>query len=190
MGYDHGVIDLAFDLRLTRILGYRHVQSVLGEKQRSRLWDEKYRLDFQPSQPTLNGVTQNFEVASSYDPDGPIGELGRQLANGVQSSGVDELAHWEPNDVQIQSYWDKNVGIGPHRDFLSDKLLVVVYNLGVATFNVHEEDGYVFTYRLYPGDVMLLAGTGFGDHPRPVHSVTDIFPGRTSITYRMSVKHD
>lgn len=110
-----------------------------------------------------------------------------------------QLGAWTPNDIAVQRYLTGHSGIGPHRDFGRDKLLVAVFSLaGHCQFRLHHSHEYSSCHTLWtlrPGDLVLLRGPELSprneatDEVRPIHSVSGPINSRArvSLAYRMTV---
>ena len=104
------------------------------------------------------------------------------------------LMQWRVNDIAIQKYDpnDADGGIGWHRDFASDKHLVVVYTVqGKAVVWIDDKKGGKREYLIKFGDAMLLVAPDpiSGDDPRLRHCVGKALDdeSRISIALRMNI---
>ncbi len=100
------------------------------------------------------------------------------------------LMRWRVNDISIQRYNDSGAGIEWHRDFASDKHLVVIFSIcGAARIEVEDWAGRRHGYQLLPGALTLLSGpdTVSQNDPRLRHRIGPPLTSepRVSIALRM-----
>ena len=124
-----------------------------------------------------------------------VGELGQELGALVRAVGGEPFAAWQPNDVAAQLYQPHHIGITRHRDFMRDRLLVVVFSLcGIASFNSWSEQGQMHEpCLLTTGSLVLLRSPGLGKNPvdnRLYHAIgSPISKPRLSLAYRHNVSY-
>lgn len=96
--------------------------------------------------------------------------------------------HLHFNSTRIQRYEAGSAGITPHRDFASDKLLVVLIPvMGEGRFCIckDREGSGARELRSAPGDLILMRGYGFlGAKMGPFHFLDSIASTRISIGLR------
>ena len=120
--------------------------------------------------------------------------VGRELAQRVAAADWAVDQPWVPNDVAIQRYRPSSGGIGTHRDYARDILLIAVFTIrGIGHMEVIgdpeiqvRQEGIMTT----PGSLVLLRGpglTGRDIDDRPVHRVDPPVITRTSVAYRHNI---
>lgn len=89
------------------------------------------------------------------------------------------LTAWRVNDVAVQRYISERAGIDWHRDFASDRSLVVVFTVeGEAYLDVREASGQEVRRVVQPGSALVLRGIdpGSTEDPRLHHRVGPPLP--------------
>ncbi len=135
-------------------------------------------------------VIQEFETVNYRYPDETpeaVNQLGAQIEDIIRPA----LPEWHPNDVAIQRYHPGHAGIGWHRDYSRDKLLVAVATIeGRAQFDIEVYDApdrsHLESFYTNPGDIVLLRAPGLNEtDDRPYHRIFPPEDGvRTSIAFR------
>ncbi len=138
--------------------------------------------------------------ARIYDTEAPIPRLtdmveyiGWRIRSAGVSKAYNELFY--PDDVNVWRYTDQSSGIGRHRDYSHDQLLIVgVTTKGYCTLEYYGDDPENTTPKIWhagPGSLMLLRGPGFCEHDdRPWHGVNPPLHGeRVSIIIRQDIRN-
>lgn len=135
-------------------------------------------------------VIQEFETVNYRYPD-ETPEAVNRLGAQIEAVISPVLPEWRPNDVAIQRYHPGHAGIGWHRDYLRDKLLVAVATIeGWARFDIEVYDtpnqSHLESFYTNPGDIVLLRAPGLNEaDDRPYHRIFPPEDGvRTSIAFR------
>lgn len=124
-----------------------------------------------------------------------VDQLRSELVAAVRDrERIPELAGWLPNEIHVQRYPARALGITPHLDLKRYGLLIAIFTAaGSASFTwcadragtVHEQ------WEAGPGSVVLLRAPGLGgaDDGRPLHTVSGPETGeRISVTFRMNTR--
>lgn len=149
---------------------------------------------YAPVAPVIGPVRQQLEAfkvtVEQLRPRYPLlADLCDELVGEIHRYGVPE---WVPNEVSIQRYQPRSLGITPHRDQRRYAALVAVITVaGSAPFTLcHNRAGDpIRTWQASEGSLVLLRGPGLAGDPdgRPMHLVgspTGSHP-RMSIGIRM-----
>lgn len=122
-------------------------------------------------------------------------QLRDELVAAVRDRGrLPELAGWLPNEIHVQRYPERALGITPHLDFKRYHLLIgIVTAAGSAPFTwCADRSGTVYEqWQAGPGSLVLLRAPGLGgvDDGRPLHTVSGPEAGeRISVTFRMNTR--
>ena len=108
--------------------------------------------------------------------------------------GICGLDQWRPNEVAVQRYPERALGITPHRDLQWYRYLVVVVTVeGTAEFMLckNREGELLDTWQAGSGSLVLLRGPGLGgtEEGGPLHAVAGPAVGhRTSLGLRMDTR--
>lgn len=182
--------------------GAVRIPEVLSQSHCERLTEELSQTQYKNAE-YIGSVQQEFEFIKLTPPcnNFPLVEALRLELMWLRLCWP-TLRQWRPNDIAAQRYLPGHAGIGPHRDFNRDKLLIAVFSLsGSCHFRLHHTpsaDSVYAVWTLRPGDLVLLRGPGFRDYDengdqieedRPIHSVSgplDDTP-RLSLAYRMNI---
>lgn len=125
-----------------------------------------------------------------------VRQLRDELVAGIRAHGdrIPELAAWMPNEIHIQRYPTRALGITPHLDHKRYHLLIAIFTVaGSAPFTwcadrsgtAHEE------WQAGPGSLVLLRAPGLAgvQDGRPLHKVGGPVSGeRISVTFRMNAR--
>ena len=176
--------------------GYGVQHGVLYPETAGVLTTRAQQLTFSPCREV--GVYQHFDQVG-FNRQAFPDEL-NWLASGVESIVRERarsrarhgLATWSVNDISVQKYADHAAGIGYHRDYASDKHIVVVFTLcGAARIGVIDNASQEQKLLMSARSVLCLAAPDpiSGNDPRLVHAVgPPIGDGpRISIALRMNV---
>ncbi len=160
------------------------------------LAEEAHRCRFTPAERYAgpNRVEQNLEAATEL----PEGGRLRRFSNALQTHLCDGFRAWpfsafdgEPlafNQLVLQRYEPCAIGVGPHRDFSSDRNLIAVLTLeGKGEFCLCDNRAGENPRPLNssPGDLVLLTAPGFhGFRRRPWHLVRNITTPRLIVALR------
>lgn len=149
---------------------------------------------FEPFRKNENGVRQEFDV---FTPDTwpPLcQELGTVAGQIVRHhrGGIAALANWEPNHLAIQRYNTATAGIGRHRDYASDILLVASFTVcGSGKILLYpDSSSRSIVLETGPGSLMLLRGPGIIEGGgRVAHEVCPpLSTPRISATFRLDTR--
>lgn len=161
-----------------------------------QLADELQDGPYQPVESVIGPVrqeTDSFEVAIPEPDRYPVlSSVCDELIRQVHEHGIPQ---WVPNEVSIQRYRPKSVGITPHRDQRRYAQLVAVITIaGSAPFTLcRNRDGDpIRTWQAAQGSLVLLRGPGLAGDPdgRPMHMVGGPTGApRTSIGIRMDTAY-
>lgn len=127
-----------------------------------------------------------------------VGLLRDRLIAGIRAAGagIGGLDRWHPNEVSLQRYPARGVGITPHLDLKRYHYLVAVVTVeGSAEFTLcrNREGEPAAVWQAGPGSLVLLRGPGLGgaEDGRPLHMVAGPVAGRrTSLGIRMDTRLD
>jgi hypothetical protein len=147
---------------------------------------------FQPFTQTKNGVRQEFDVYTPKAWPPLLQELGIRLGQLVRHhrGSIAALASWQPNHLAVQRYNSPTSGIGRHRDYARDILLVASFTVsgsGKVILYPSAPKPRVVVLETGPGSLLLLRGPGLTDEDgRVAHAVCPpIVCPRISATYRL-----
>ncbi|HXF56185.1 MAG TPA: alpha-ketoglutarate-dependent dioxygenase AlkB [Actinomycetota bacterium] len=160
---------------------------------------ELERLPLRPAPEVVGPVrqeTEECELPAPFEGAPAVSALARALTDAVRrdGQGIPGLERWVPTVASVQRYRAGSLGITPHRDGKRFVHLVAVVNVrGRARFSLHDTRSSppADTWRLEPGDLVLLRGPGLGglEDGRPFHSVRGPERGvRYSLGLRMEAR--
>jgi len=190
-------LDLRPALRAVAGDGAAFVASALNEAFRRQLVSEAQLAPFQRMPEYEGRARQDGDVCVIRAGLGRyplVVQLRDELARLVRAAGRDiaGYADWRPNEVSIQRYQPRGLGITPHLDLKRYRYLVaVVTATGSAPFTLCRDRAGtpLVTWDAGPGSLTLLRGPGLVGHDdgRPLHAVAGPDQGeRLSIGFRMA----
>jgi hypothetical protein len=118
-----------------------------------------------------------------------VSHVGDELANLINPFLTGRSNRlWQPNEAAIHRYHSTGQGLGAHRDFSSDVLIIAVFTLfGSGTFELLHEDGSLNqAWDCQPGGLCLMRAPGLtGQDDRPLHRALPPAIGlREAVIYR------
>lgn len=122
-------------------------------------------------------------------------QLGEEFRAAVRNrERIPELTGWLPNEIHVQRYPARALGITPHLDLKRYGLLIAIFTAaGSASFTwCADRSGTAYEqWQAGPGSLVLLRAPGLGgaDDGRPLHTVSGPETGeRISVTFRMNTR--
>lgn len=174
---------------------------LLTEQGRLSLLKASDALTYRRAKPYMGApgreVQQDFEICMNFDADSAFTGLAESLSEHLRTAAgvmteppiTGELRF---NDIAVQRYSPGSAGIGPHRDFLQFRQVVVLIILaGQGRFFVcdNREGLNPTEVPVKPGDALLMQAPDFGGQTRqPFHFLRDITEQRVVVGLRYDAK--
>ncbi len=194
-------VDLKEALRRTASGGAAHVDRVLDDGFRRRLWAALRTGPLRRMEGTFGKAGVRMEI-DGFDLEAPfegfplVAELRRAVRERVREDGrgIRGLAGWDPNEAGVGVYRPGSVGITAHLDGKWYRRLVAVFTLvGSGRFEIRaSRDGEtVDGWEARSGGLTLLRGPGLAGarDGRPFHAIHGPTGGvRCSLALRMHAR--
>jgi len=138
-------------------------------------------------------VRQQVEICDAFPEYYPMAIAARKivadLSRALSLLPLSPFAsRFEPNDIVLQRYPPKSVGITPHHDGISRiNLVCVLVVSGDGAFRLHDDREGTNPREIFapPGHVILMKAPGFRETERgPFHSISNVVRGRLILGIR------
>ena len=185
-------LELSSQVLLAARQGFAYVPSGLDPDFLAEIQREAAAGEYIPSglDPGAIGDGSIFELFHPFGDYPAVLALATELSRVARSvCELPALADFFPDRATFLRYGPDDTGIRPHRDRLSDVLLVMNVTLkGRGIFRIHMDDQTELPLNVRAADMVILRARGLGDptaESRLRHSVDQReSPGRLSLTYR------
>lgn len=185
-------LDLSSQVLLTARQGFAYVPSALDPDFLAEIQREAAVGEYVPSglSPGAIGDGCIFELFHPFGDYRAVLALAAELSQAARSiRELPTLAGFFPDRATFLRYGPDDTGIRPHRDRLSDVLLVLNITLeGRGIFRIHMDDQAELPLAVRAADMVIMRARGLAGpaaESRLRHSVDQRdSPGRLSLTYR------